>query len=171
MNLKTTAIVIALSSVGVFLLLDNLNANISTDGIKDFVSVLQNVSAMIFAIVGLWVSSTYPTTVTSLTQRSDKVKNGDFGENTKRLELLVTVLVVSAAVMASLLIFQAAKMILPGLIDLKPHLLTLKYISVSILFGLGACQFMAVIYVIVINVTYINDLYKKIHNKDIDDQF
>lgn len=134
--------------------------------IKDYVSVLINASAMIFAIVGLWVSSTYPTFVKSITAKDSKVKSADFGEQTRRLEGLIGVLVLSALVMSSVLVVQAIKIFIPQMENMN-----IIYTGVSILLTLGCFQVLAILYVILINFTYINDLYKKIHDDDIEDQF
>ncbi|WP_139344046.1 hypothetical protein [Vibrio ruber] len=133
--------------------------------------MLQNTSAMIFAIVGLWISSTYPTTKDALINGSDKIKFTEFGEQSKRLEALVGVLITSAIVMICLLLFQGAKMIVPNFKIYADYYLIIKPAAVAFLFGLGLLQVLATGYVIVVNVTFINDIYKVIHDDDKDNQF
>lgn len=150
----------------IFMLIKLNTVKVSYSDVKDYISILLNSSAMIFAIVGLWVSSTYSTFVDAITSRYNKVTSGEFGESTRRLEGLIGVLILSALVMSCILIFQMVKVFLPTPLDEN-----LIYAGVSILLSLGVIQLSAIMYVILINVTYINEIYRRIHNKDGEDQF
>lgn len=158
--------VVFVLSLAIFGVLYFFKINIAYSDVKDYVSMLQNTSAMIFAIVGLWVSSTYPTTRQALIDGNTKVKHAEFGEQTKRLETLIGILITSAIVMVCLLTFQGAKMIIPNFAFYKSYYLEIKSGSVAILFGLGLCQIIATTYVIVVNVTFINEIFKVIHDDD-----
>ncbi|MDW2098844.1 hypothetical protein R7041_16020 [Vibrio sp. 1751] len=153
-------------TITLFMLIKLNGVEVSYSDVKDYISILLNSSAMIFAIVGLWVSSTYTTFVDSITSRYNKVTSGEFGESTKRLEGLIGVLILSASVMSCILFFQMVKILLPATLE-KDFI----FAGVSVLLSLGILQLSAIIYVILINVTYINEVYRKIHNKDGEDQF
>ncbi len=162
---------ISILSCVLFFVLKLNNVKISYSDIKDYVSILLNASAMIFAIVGLWVSSAYPTVKNAMVKTSSKVEFADFGIQTKRLETLIGVLITSALIILSLLVFQGAKMIIPGFEFYALNRDVFVYSGVSVLVGLGAFQVLAIVYVIIINVTFINDLYKIIHDDDLESQF
>ncbi|BCL68831.1 hypothetical protein TUMSATVNIG1_07710 [Vibrio nigripulchritudo] len=164
-------VVVCMLSIGIFFLLYSWKINIAYTDVKDYISMLQNTSAMIFAIVGLWVSSTYPTTKQALTESNVKVKHAEFGEQSKRLETLIGVLITSALIMVCLLVFQGAKMIIPNFDFYSTYNLVIKSSAIAILFGLGVCQVIATVYIIVINVTFINEIFKIIHDNDKNNQY
>ena len=170
-KLKKIIIWILFLSIVLFFILYKSEAKIKYSDVKDYTSILQNISAMIFAIVGLWISSTYPTTKDAMISNDPKIKVAEFGDQTKRLESLIGVLITSALVMLSLLVFYAAKMIIPSFGFYQIYHVYFSYAGLSFLFGLGICQFIAVSYVILINVTFINELYRIIHNNDSENQF
>ncbi|WP_332418962.1 hypothetical protein [Vibrio metschnikovii] len=167
---KILMVILVLTAL-IFALLYTSEISFAYSDIKDYISMLQNTSAMIFAIVGLWISSTYPTTKEALVKSNAKVKHAEFGEQSKRLETLVGVLITSAVVMVCLLIFQGAKMIVSNFGFYQEYYLLIKSAAVAFLFGLGLCQVIATTYIIVVNVTFINDIYKVIHDNDKKNQF
>lgn len=170
-GVKKILVVVFILSTAIFALLYSLKINPSYSDVKDYISMLQNTSAMIFAIVGLWVSSTYPTTKEALTNKNANVKHVDFGEQTKRLETLIGVLITSALIMVCLLIFQGAKMIVPNFELYKNYYSEIKSAGIAVLFGLGLCQIIATTYIIVVNVTFINEIFKVIHDNDKNKQY
>lgn len=69
---KWNLLILLLIALASYWLKDNVNYN----DIKDILSVLQNISAAIFTIVGLWIGFLYPNAIASIVNDDiDYIKN------------------------------------------------------------------------------------------------
>ncbi|PST94438.1 hypothetical protein C9I86_03560 [Photobacterium sp. NCIMB 13483] len=71
--------------------------------VQNLISILQNTSAMIFTIMGLWIAYVYPQVILSVVQ-SSKVISIFSKEDERAVKSLVGVIVVSAMIMGILVI-------------------------------------------------------------------
>ncbi|EOB6240657.1 hypothetical protein ACHELW_000770 [Vibrio vulnificus] len=76
--------------------------------VEPLISILQNTSAMIFTIMGIWIAYVYPNAVLRIVQPS-KVSAIFSSEDLERVKLLVGVVILSASILAMLLVGITAK--------------------------------------------------------------
>ncbi|GCF91024.1 hypothetical protein [Shewanella sp. M-Br] len=76
--------------------------------VEPLISILQTTSAMIFTIMGIWIAYVYPNAVLRIVQPS-KVTAIFSSEDLERVRLLVGVVILSACILAMLLIGITAK--------------------------------------------------------------
>ncbi|HFQ4920902.1 TPA: hypothetical protein ACGUPI_003179 [Vibrio vulnificus] len=132
--------------------------------IEPVVSILQNSSAMIFTIMGIWIAYVYPNAVLRITQPS-KV-NAVFPENDlKRIKMLVGIVVLSAIVILALIVGTTLKpfIVLSSLYAMFPE--AFRTIGIFSLLLLVYLQLSCLYVVIASSVNFIIDL-KTMHSKD-----
>ncbi|WP_158972583.1 hypothetical protein [Paraglaciecola sp. L3A3] len=80
---------------------------VEVESLKSLVSVLQNTSAMIFAISGIWVAYLYPSAISGLlTKEFDQSLKDKSNNSLSRLRLMVGVIVLSGFVMAGIILLM-----------------------------------------------------------------
>ncbi|WP_417534197.1 hypothetical protein [Marinobacterium stanieri] len=119
---------------------------------------LQDISVMVFTIMGIWVAFLYPSAMQAVTD-PDKVAVIDSGENTTRLEDLITAILISAFVLLALLCFTYGHMLIKGTDFYKNESARVISFSVSYITYLCLVQSKAVFSVIVSNIRFINKLH------------
>ncbi|HBV6644893.1 hypothetical protein AB7901_23915 [Klebsiella pneumoniae] len=137
-----------------------LKDKVSYNDIKDILGVLQNISAAIFTIVGLWIGFLYPNAIASIV--NDDV---DYIKNTKdapRIEKLIYVVITSAMVMLSVLFVYLLKSIWSGLSSSIVHTDFVKMIGVTFVYFMCWLQVKCVFSVILSNVSFANNLHSRI---------
>lgn len=137
-----------------------LKDKVSYNDIKDILGVLQNISAAIFTIVGLWIGFLYPNAIASIV--NDDV---DYIKNTKdapRIEKLIYVVITSAVVMLSILFVYLFKSIWSGLSSSIVHTGFIKMIGVTFVYFMCWLQVKCVFSVILSNVSFANNLHSRI---------
>ncbi|ELV9466319.1 hypothetical protein QNB54_004929 [Salmonella enterica] len=129
--------------------------------VKDVVGTLQNISAAIFTIIGLWVGFLYPNAIQGIV--SDNV---DYIKNTKdvpRIEKLIYVIIVSALVMLGTLVFYILKALLGNASIYVEHQSVIKYFALVFVFYLCWLQSRCIFSVIKSNFRFANSLYSRIN--------
>lgn len=138
--------------------------DITSQDLEPLVSILQNISVMIFTIMGIWIAYLYPNAILRITQPS-KVDTIFSDEDSERVKVIVGVVVLSAVVLSLLLIGVVLKpfIIKSALFTYTPDLIVA--IGMFALLTLSYLQLIAVYIVIASNVNFIIDLRnKKIKN-------
>lgn len=79
----------------------SFRSDIVFSDVESLISILQNTSAMIFTIMGIWIAYVYPNAVLRVVQPS-KIVAIFAEEDVKRVKLLVGVVVISACILALL---------------------------------------------------------------------
>ncbi len=82
--------------------------DITFKDVEPLISILQNTSAMIFTIMGIWIAYVYPNAVLRIVQPS-KVTAIFSSEDLRRVRLLVGVVILSACILAMLLFGTTVK--------------------------------------------------------------
>ncbi|WP_272664515.1 hypothetical protein [Providencia sp. PROV174] len=154
---KWDVIALVIIAILIYFLKDSLRFR----DIKDVVGTLQNISAAIFTIVGLWVGFLYPNAIQGIV--SDNI---DYIKNTKdvpRIERLIYVIIVSALVMLGTLVFYIVKALIGNLNIYNEFKWFIKYIALVFVFSLCWLQSRCIFSVIISNFRFANNLYSRIN--------
>src|SRR5690606_9034954 len=137
-----------------------LGPKFSYQDVEPLISALENMSAMVFTIMGIWIAFIYPNAILRITQPS-KIDAIFSEEDEKRINMLVGTIIVSALVLVFLLLSTLLKLFLSksGLYLHFPSLV--KIIGVSFLLLLSYVQLVCVYIVIASNVNFLIDLRSK----------
>lgn len=149
----------------------NFGDKYSYSDIKDIISTLQNISAMIFTISGIWLAYIYPDAIKSLMKPSETVTNINQSEKTdkdiERITLIVKTIVLSALVMFFIILINLTKPIISNL----DFVLENKYFFGKFSFFITALlvylQIIALLNVVGINVVFLNDVHNEKNKKDL----
>jgi hypothetical protein len=143
--------------------------DITYDDISPIVGILQNGSAMIFTIMGIWIAYIYPQAMRKVIQPSTSAIFPK--EDKERVQLLVGVVIISALILAVLLIGITIK---PFLIKSSLYLLSPKlfsFLGLFVLFSLVYAQLFCIYSVIASNINFITDLANKENEAKLNKKF
>jgi hypothetical protein len=140
-------------------------SDLTTTDVAPLISILQNTSAMVFTIMGIWIAYLYPNAILSILQPS-KIESLFSEEDEQRVTLIVGVVALSAIVMCCLIIgTTATPFIIKGsLYTIYPEAISL--ISIFFLLVLSYAQLFAVYIVFAANLGFIMKL-RSLRNKKI----
>ncbi|MBP6122568.1 MAG: hypothetical protein KA516_09365 [Providencia sp.] len=144
-----------------------LAGNITYNNVTNIMSVLQNVSSIIFAIVGVWVGYLYPKLITEIINN----RENDFFDSkteTKKMESLITTIALSAIVLIGVLVFYLLVLFIKGSDFYLDNLNFFKMLGVTYAFILVCIQIYCIFSVILSNVSFVNKLYKLLNDKKMD---
>ena len=156
MQWKWNLLILSIIAVASYWLKDTVNYN----DIKDILGVLQNISAAIFTIVGLWIGFLYPNAIASIV--NDDI---DYIKNTKdapRIEKLIYVVITSAIVMLSILFVYLFKSITSGLSGIASYFDIIKMAGITFVYFMCWLQVKCVFSVILSNISFANNLHSRI---------
>jgi len=125
---------------------------------------------MVFTIMGIWIAFLYPNAMSRIVN-PDKLVTKDFSEakfDAKRLESIVGAVMTSAIVMIVALLITLAKIILLMTPIYIEHRLQFKAAALSALIFITFAQLESVVYVVLSNVMFINDLHFKRQTRQAD---
>ncbi|PWC10999.1 hypothetical protein [Brenneria corticis] len=146
-----------------------LSENVTYSYLTDLLSVLQNTSAMIFAIAGIWLAYLYPNAIAGL-MKSEKVDFLASKNEAKRIEGMIFIIILSAFVLVLVILFYTFNAILRGS-DLYYHNKdVIKGLGVSYVAGILYVQLYCVTELIRRNVSFINRLYSVINEKELEEK-
>lgn len=134
--------------------------------IKDIISTLQNISASIFTIVGLWVGFLYPNAIAGIVN-----DNIDYIKNTKdapRIEKLIYVIIISALVMMTTLLFYISKAILGNTPFYDSYRYIIKFIALTVILYMSWLQIKCIFSLILSNINFANNLHARINRAKIE---
>ncbi|MGN5012297.1 hypothetical protein ACTG24_14925 [Aeromonas veronii] len=131
--------------------------------IEPLISILQNTSAMIFTIMGIWIAFVYPNAILSIIQKQN-VESIFSDDDERRIILMVGVVAVSALVMCCLLIGTAiTPFIIHGFIY-KNYPEAVHFLGIFFILLLTYVQLLAIYVVIASNVDFIMNI-RNLRNK------
>ncbi len=135
----------------------SFRSDIAFKDVEALISILQNTSAMIFTIMGIWIAYVYPNAILRIVQPS-KISAVYSEDDTKRIKLLVGVVILSAIILALLVLGIATKVFI-----VKTDVFTLNksvFTSIGIwsLLVLTYAQLFCIYVVIASSVNFIFDL-------------
>lgn len=143
--------------------------DLNSSDIDPIVSILQNVSAMIFTIMGIWIAYLYPNAILRITQPS-KVEAIYSDEDDSRIQIIVGIVVLSAIVLSLLMIGVIAKPFIIKSTIYKSVPSTINALGLFFLLSLSYIQLMGIYLVIASNVNFIIDLRNKKAKKSLNDR-
>ncbi|MDO6524725.1 hypothetical protein Q4519_03410 [Motilimonas sp. 1_MG-2023] len=138
-----------------FIVVDSL----SISDLSPILSTLQNISAAVFTLAGIWIAYSYPEAISAYTN-PDKVILAS-GDETKRIENLVLIILTSAFVIIGILAFNISMVLLQPLDYIQGHKSIFKLLAVTSVVYLAAIQTVAILTVMLTNIQFVNELHKK----------
>lgn len=130
------------------------------ENVKNILSSLQQVSAAVFALTGIWIAYLYPEALTSLAN-PEKVSLLKGTKNTERIESLVLIIISSAIVLLATLVFDYLYA-LKTLINFSANInLILKISGFSLVTYLCFIQINSIFSILIANIRFVNDLHNK----------
>ena len=147
-----------LGLVGVFMLISyKFRMDLSFFDVEPLISILQNVSAMIFTIMGIWIAYIYPNAVLRVVQPSGVSPFLD-KENLKRVRLLVGVVIITAFILCGLVIGLAVKTFIVKTVGYASHKGFFQAVGLWGLLILVYAQLYCIWIVIASNINFVIDL-------------
>lgn len=141
--------------------------HVSLTDLKPIIGTLQNIAAAVFTLAGIWIAYSYPEAIAAYTSPSS-VKFIPT-EQTKRIENLVLIVLTSAFVISSLLLFNLLHLLLYKSFSDSNVLYISKVLGISSIFYLSFLQLKAIFIVMITNVSFVNELHHKKTEKDAND--
>ncbi|WP_421859803.1 hypothetical protein [Marinobacter salarius] len=133
--------------------------SVSLVELRVVIGTLQNVSAAVFTLSGIWIAYSYPQAIAAYTSPSSvKVLPND---ETKRIENLVLIVLTSALVISSILIFNMLYLVISESDIYKNNRLWFKLCGASFVIYLAFLQLKAISVVMVTNISFVNELHHK----------
>lgn len=143
--------------------------NVKYSYLVDLMGVLQNTSAMIFAIAGIWLAYLYPNAIAGL-MKSEKVDFLASKNEAKRIEGMILIIIMSASVLILIIAFYAFNAVFRGTEFYVNNKYIIKGLGCSYVIGIVLLQVYCVIVLISRNVSFINRLYTVINEKELEEK-
>lgn len=146
-----------------------LSGSVTLMDLRPIMSTLQNLSAAVFTLAGIWIAYSYPQAISAYTSpNSVKVIPTD---ETKRIENLVLIVLTSAFVISSLLIFNFLYLVFSKTAFYSIYREIFKITGVASICYVSFLQLKAIFTVMVTNIAFVNELHgkrtEKIANDDL----
>jgi len=146
-----------------------ISDNITLVDLDPIMTTLKNLSAAVFTLAGIWIAYSYPQAISAYTSPSS-VKLIPTDE-TKRIENLVLIVLTSAFVISSLLVFNFLYLLFSETLLYKTYRGSFKLVGVASISYIAFLQLKAVFTVMVTNIAFVNELHgkrtEKIANDDL----
>ncbi|WP_298448840.1 hypothetical protein [uncultured Marinobacter sp.] len=127
--------------------------------LEPIMATLKNLSAAVFTLAGIWIAYSYPQAISAYTSPSSvKLMPTD---ETKRIESLVLIVLTSAFVISSLLVFNFVYLIFFKTLLYANHREAFKILGVASISYMAFLQLKAVFTVMVTNIAFVNELHGK----------
>ena len=142
---------------------------ITLTDLKNLTSTLQNVSAAVFTLAGIWVAYSYPEAIARFTN-PDKFSLIKGTEQTKRIRSLVLTIFSSALVLVGIVLFNLSAPYIQHLFKNYDSYLYIRIIGISAINYLALIQLQAIMKIMNNNLEFIYSLMKvKAENEVYDD--
>ena len=139
---------------------------VSLSELKPIISNLQNISAAVFTLAGIWIAYSYPQAISAYT--SPGTVSIIPTDETKRIENLVLIVLTSAFVISSLMIIHMFHLLIYKTVSVdSQHVL--KAFGISSVFYLSFLQLKAIFVVIITNISFVNELHDKKTEREAND--
>ncbi|EKZ5283056.1 hypothetical protein REV77_000556 [Klebsiella aerogenes] len=158
--------------------------------IKDVLSTLQNISAMIFTIAGIWLAYIYPKAISAIVKPStlNREKLGEaslsneviipekplttaekksIDKDIKRITMIVETIIVSAFVIFAIVLINAFKPIFSNFDLVKTNLETINKIGCFVSLSLVYLQLVSLFTIIASNVVFLNDIHNEKNDNEL----
>ena len=136
-----------------------LGGSISYSDLSPSISILQNLSAAVLTIAGLWVAYIYPQAIAAY-KSGENVKLMKGVESTERIEELIMIIIISASVLVVLLFSSLIWSGVKELSIVKGNYVLVKKLCVTVFFYVCLVQSATVFKVIISNIRFVNELHR-----------
>lgn len=143
--------------------------SVKYQSIVELLGGLQNASAMIFTIAGIWLAYLYPNAIAGLI-KNEKVDFFTSKQDAKRIEGIVYIIIMSALVLLGIIAFYFTSAFVKNTHVYSENRYFIKSSAVTYLTCLIMIQAKCVILMILRNVSFINRLFAVINDKELDDK-
>ncbi len=147
----------------------SISESVKYSYVVDLLGILQNTSAMIFAIAGIWLAYLYPNAIAGL-MKSEKVDFLASKSEAKRIEGMILIIIMSATVLIFIIAFYAFNAVLRGTDFYANNRHLIKGVSCVYILSILLTQLSCVIVLIWRNVSFINRLYTVINEKELEEK-
>ncbi|MFQ2176151.1 hypothetical protein ACK33V_02895 [Aeromonas veronii] len=132
------------------------------------ISTLQNISAAVFTISGIWIAYIYPEAIIAFTS-PDKVNLLNGTESTKRIKELVLVVISSSMVLISTLLYNLGYAFFLKADFVITHKSTFKIVAISFICFISFVQIKALWSILLSNIMFVDKLYGLKTEREVDD--
>lgn len=132
------------------------------------ISTLQNISAAVFTISGIWIAYIYPEAIIAFTS-PDKVNLLNGTESTKRIKELVLVVISSSVVLISTLIYNLGFAFFIRLDFVLANKTIFKVIGASFICFISFVQIKALWSIMLSNIMFVDKLYGLKTEREVDE--
>lgn len=164
MNVIIYLIIILLSLIGSYL----GYPFVGNGTLQPILSTLQNISAAVFTLAGIWIAYIYPQAISAYTN-PEKVTLMKGVDDTTRIYDLILIIFTSALVLAFTLFYQVLFVVFHKNQFFIQHIETVKYIITFIVIALSLTQIKALSSIMVNNFKFLERLYKLKTEKELED--
>lgn len=133
--------------------------SIGFNTLSPVINTLQNMSAAVFTLAGIWIAYSYPEAISAYTSPDTVTLIPT--DKTRRIENLVLIVLTSAFVIISLLVFNLLSVFLSSAITNPDLRIYLKSSGLSFVVYMSLIQAKAVIVIMTTNIAFINELHGK----------
>jgi hypothetical protein len=143
----------------------------TTVAIGSITSSLTAMSSILLAIVGMWVSYSYPSAVQAITTNQASSTISESYEDAERIQSLIMILLVCSFILVSILVGTAFVIPFGKSFDIyKTHHELFKGIGYCTIWFLCLIQSLAFLKIISINISFLDNLDSKIKTADIENR-
>lgn len=132
------------------------------------ISTLQNISAAVFTIAGIWIAYIYPEAIIAFTS-PDKVNLLHGTESTRRIKELVLVIISSSIVLLSTLLYNLGYAFLIKAEFVVSYKITFKVIVTTLICFISFIQIKALWSILLSNIMFVDKLYGLKTEREVDD--
>lgn len=137
--------------------------------ITSVIAVLQNISAIVFAITGVWIAYLYPNAIAGLT-KNEKIDFFASKNEAKKVESLVLVIIISALVLVFIALFYLISLPLKGTSFYIENHELIKLFGTFYVFTLLYIEIICILMIVANSISFVNGLYKFLADKELDEK-
>jgi hypothetical protein len=139
--------------------------------ISPLISILQNTSAMIFAISGIWIAYLYPQAIARIVNNHVTAVNNIESTEVARAKLIVGIVILSGLVMVGLIIITFIGALVASTALYQSYSSTFNGIGLFVLITMSCLQLFSLYIVLASCINFIRDLQDKTNKKIINTKF
>lgn len=132
------------------------------------ISTLQNISAAVFTISGIWIAYIYPEAIVAFTS-SDKVSLLNGTESTKRIKELVLVVISSSVVLISTLVYNLGYAFFVNIDIVIANKIVFKRLAIILVCFISFVQMKALWSILLSNIMFVDRLYSLKTEREVND--
>lgn len=134
--------------------------HVGLDQLTNIFQALETISIGVFTLSGIWIAVLYPEAIAAFTN-PEKLTILKGSEQAKRIENLILIVFTSAFVLIATIIFFTASELLRKFSFVVDNRETIFLISIALAVYLVVLQISAILSIMIANIKFVNDLYKK----------